>query len=158
MNRAQQLIESVVNGKDVVDTLKEFTEAVNESGDGREQFINAYIEAALWSGTDLSSGDENSSYEDTFEDEGYTPDDISPELMSHIKDNCYSFFNMMKQQIGTNYEQAGHDFWLTRNGHGAGFWDRPEVYGEKEAKLLTATSKDFGEENWYSDDDQIHLG
>ena len=21
-------------------------------------------------------------------------------------------------------EQAGHDFWLTRNGHGAGFWDR----------------------------------
>ena len=21
-------------------------------------------------------------------------------------------------------EQFGHDFWLTRNGHGAGFWDR----------------------------------
>ncbi|MBS3648823.1 hypothetical protein KEU06_09415 [Pseudaminobacter sp. 19-2017] len=21
-------------------------------------------------------------------------------------------------------EHAGHDFWLTRNGHGAGFWDR----------------------------------
>ena len=20
-------------------------------------------------------------------------------------------------------EYAGHDFWLTRNGHGAGFWD-----------------------------------
>lgn len=23
-----------------------------------------------------------------------------------------------------NDEQLGHDFWLTRNGHGAGFWDR----------------------------------
>ena len=21
-------------------------------------------------------------------------------------------------------EYAGHDFWLTKNGHGAGFWDR----------------------------------
>lgn len=27
-------------------------------------------------------------------------------------------------------EQVGHDIWLTRNGHGVGFWDRPEVYGE----------------------------
>ena len=25
---------------------------------------------------------------------------------------------------GMNDEQIGHDFWLTRNGHGAGFWDR----------------------------------
>lgn len=24
----------------------------------------------------------------------------------------------------TPFECAGHDFWLTRNGHGAGFWDR----------------------------------
>ena len=25
---------------------------------------------------------------------------------------------------GYGYEQAGHDFWLTRTGHGAGFGDR----------------------------------
>jgi len=27
-------------------------------------------------------------------------------------------------------EQCGHDFWLTRQGHGTGFWDRPDnTYG-----------------------------
>lgn len=38
----------------------------------------------------------------------------------------------------------GHDFWLTRQGHGTGFWDRkelPEALGEK----LTEIAKAFGE-------------
>ena len=39
----------------------------------------------------------------------------------------------------------GHDYWLTRNGHGAGFWDRPEIYGEVNAKKLTDISESFGE-------------
>ena len=38
--------------------------------------------------------------------------------------------------------QAGHDFALTRNGHGAGFWDR----GAGEAgKVLTESAEAFGE-------------
>ena len=43
--------------------------------------------------------------------------------------------------------QAGHDFWLTRNGHGCGFWDGdwPELIGEK----LTEASKDFGSFDLY---------
>ena len=36
--------------------------------------------------------------------------------------------------------QAGHDFWLTRNGHGAGFWDR----GRKDGDALTEIAKSFG--------------
>ncbi len=35
-------------------------------------------------------------------------------------------------------EQIGHDLWLTRNGHGAGFWDRPKLYGTRNATLFTA--------------------
>ena len=42
-------------------------------------------------------------------------------------------------------EQAGHDFWLTRNGHGAGFWDRPELYGNPETRALTAAAEEYGE-------------
>lgn len=30
---------------------------------------------------------------------------------------------------GYSARRAGHDFWLTRNGHGAGFWDRKELDG-----------------------------
>lgn len=39
--------------------------------------------------------------------------------------------------------QCGHDFYLTRNGHGSGFWDRG--YHEKIAKHLCDISKEFGE-------------
>lgn len=28
---------------------------------------------------------------------------------------------------GYSDERFGHDFWLTRNGHGAGYWDRKEL-------------------------------
>ena len=54
------------------------------------------------------------------------------------------------------YEQAGHDFWLTRNGHGTGFWDKQEIYGEKNSEILTEISKQFGEMYMYISDDN-HL-
>lgn len=40
---------------------------------------------------------------------------------------------------------APHDFFLTRNGHGTGFWDREDIYGEDEAKILTDISGEMGE-------------
>lgn len=48
--------------------------------------------------------------------------------------------------------QAGHDFALTRNGHGAGFWDGDwPVYGD----LLTKASESFGEIDPYAGDDGL---
>lgn len=41
--------------------------------------------------------------------------------------------------------QIGHDLWLTRNGHGTGFWDRPEVYGEENARILSLMAAAMGE-------------
>ncbi len=50
------------------------------------------------------------------------------------------------------WEQVGHDFNLTRNGHGAGFWDRGlDELGDR----LTKASKPFGEQQallWLEDD------
>ena len=43
-----------------------------------------------------------------------------------------------------NPAQLGHDLWLTRNGHGVGFWDRPEIYGEANAKIFSAMAKAQG--------------
>lgn len=42
-------------------------------------------------------------------------------------------------------EQAGHDLWLTRQGHGVGFWDRPAFYGADLAQRLTAYAEALGE-------------
>lgn len=41
--------------------------------------------------------------------------------------------------------QLGHDLWFTRNGHGVGFWDRPEVYGEENARILSLMARAMGE-------------
>jgi hypothetical protein len=49
--------------------------------------------------------------------------------------------------------RAGHDFWLTRNGHGAGFWDG-EWYKEV-GERLTKASKAFGEVNIYVGDGDL---
>lgn len=55
---------------------------------------------------------------------------LDPEAELDLKADCRSFlarangfisYNAAKH--GQTFEQAGRDFWLTRNGHGAGFWD-----------------------------------
>ena len=44
-----------------------------------------------------------------------------------------------------NPAQLGHDLWLTRNGHGVGYWDRPELYGDANATLFTRLARAMGE-------------
>jgi hypothetical protein len=50
--------------------------------------------------------------------------------------------------------QLGHDFWLTRNGAGAGFWDRDELSGELGRKLTDA-AKRAGEVNVYAENGRV---
>lgn len=46
--------------------------------------------------------------------------------------------------------QMGHDLWLTRNGHGTGFWDRNELYSNTEARIFDALATAMGEHDIYS--------
>lgn len=50
---------------------------------------------------------------------------------------------------GIDYGQIGHDITLTRNGHGAGFWDRG--HPDDVARRLTESAKALGEANMYAD-------
>lgn len=40
---------------------------------------------------------------------------------------CGDVATQALDQPGYDAERFGHDFWLTRNGHGTGFWDRDEL-------------------------------
>ena len=106
-------------------------------------FLDAYISAAFWS----SSDDNDKPLEET-----YTSGDISGELMDQMIEDCGNFL----AKAGLPAEkmvQAGHDFWLTRNGHGSGFWDRPEFYGVEKAQKLTTLAQSFGSADLYIGDD-----
>jgi len=86
-----------------------------------QSFFEAYVECALWSSSDC----------DDEPLDGYSIDDIAPETLAKMRIDCDDFQESTTQLIQHAYRtgqyspgQAGHDFWLTRNGHGAGFWDR----------------------------------
>jgi hypothetical protein len=53
-------------------------------------------------------------------------------------------------------EQAGHDLWLTRNGHGTGFWDREDC---QHGNLLTRYAESMGEVNvfYVTDDNSLAI-
>lgn len=114
-----------------------------------DRFIASYIEAALWSTTDESREDGGD-----YLDANYDRDDIEPASRAEIWRECRNFLEAMRPYINGFIEQAGHDFWLTRNGHGAGFWDRPELYGKKNAEILTACSQALGGKTIVVGDDQ----
>jgi hypothetical protein len=106
-------------------------------------FLDAYIAVALWSSTDDSG---------TPFDETYTTGDLSGDLMDKMIEDCAAF--IAKADLSDErFTQAGHDFWLTRNGHGVGFWARPEVYSEEKAQELTALAESFGPVDLYVGDD-----
>lgn len=86
-----------------------------------DTFTEAYVECALWSSTE---GEQGEILLD--EHEG----DIAPEALAEMEQDCADFQTAMADTLAAWYvlgqtsECAGHDFWLTRNRHGAGFWDR----------------------------------
>jgi hypothetical protein len=107
-----------------------------------DQFTAAYIEAALWSSTDdngqpLDSG-------------GY---ELSAECLATMQEDCARFHADNADLIADDPARAGRDFWLTRNGHGAGFWDGD--WPEPAATVLADRSYAYGECELYVSDDGL---
>ena len=108
-------------------------------------FFDAYLECAVWSSTD---------------DDGTPLDqidaDVTDALRAELEPDARDFYDAHWEQWADGWDdaQAGHDFWLTRNRHGAGFWDRGlGPLGD----TLTDAAHAYGEVNLYvGDDDAIH--
>ena len=121
-------------------------------------FVISYKTCALWS----SIGDDGEPLDNT-----KTIDNISSNCAESMRADCVEFMranvadlieyeSRMTCEQWRGMERAGHDFWLTRNGHGAGFWDRG--LGDLGERLSEAT-KARGEVCLYiGDDGLIHGG
>lgn len=116
----------------------------------RDAFTRAYIECAIWASTWGEDGKPL--------DHDFGPEDLAEETVKKILDDCAKFQEENAEDIGNLYIQAGHDFWLTRNRHGTGFWDRA-CYETKDARdRLTAAAHTFEECTLYpGDDDKLYL-
>jgi hypothetical protein len=117
-----------------------------------DDFTRAYIECALW-----SSSDDN----DEPMDANYTVEDIDEQTMRSMVHDCAQFqaengsvidaAEVLRVSVYSNRGAAGHDFWLTRCGHGAGFWDGD--WAEPAATILDGACKAFGNVELYGGDD-----
>lgn len=121
----------------------------------QKEFLRGYITCALWS----STGDDDRPLDSTHDET-----DLAGETLQAMKDTCAKFMADNEKDLDeysqnraiprdadyTEADCAGHDFWLTRNGHGAGFWDRG--LGELGDRLSEAAEA-FGEAHLYAGDD-----
>jgi len=112
----------------------------------QEAFFDAMIAAALRSENDSTDDRGGDPLEDN-----YGPEDIDEATYARLQREAVRFVERHAALIEErDYEAAGHDFWLTRRGHGAGFWDGDwPLNGD----ALTAASKAFGEVDLYIGDD-----
>jgi hypothetical protein len=113
-----------------------------------DDFTSAYIECALWSTNNKSdpSGGEPL-------DTHYGKKNIHPSTLADMVADCKYFQEENSDDIATwdgdttCDEQAGHDFWLNRNGHGCGFWDGD--WPEESGGRLDKAAEAYGDYNLY---------
>jgi hypothetical protein len=108
-------------------------------------FTRQYLTTALWSSLDS---------EGRPLDDNHSTDDLDVDTLEEMVEDCRRFQEENWDKIKDNLELAGHDFWLTRNGHGAGFWDGdwPDQVGEE----LSVAAEKFGEYDLYVEDGNIY--
>lgn len=121
-----------------------------------ETMLSAYIDCALWSTNDESDDSGGVPLE-----ANYNADDIAPSTLERMRKDVELFYRKHSEQIHTWVgvdapAQAGYDLWLTRNGHGAGFWesewtDLPTNPGAR----LDAAAKRLGDVSLYVGDDGL---
>jgi hypothetical protein len=114
-----------------------------------DPFTRQYIETALW-----STNDESDEQGGEPLDKNYSISDIAPETMKMMIEDCDEFQEQYADLLaasGLDNEKAGHYFWLSRNGHGAGFFD-------EDLNELQAAAEAYGEFDLYVGDDGLVHG
>lgn len=122
-----------------------FNENKNIKHDIKE-ILNCYLAAALWTVDDTDE-----------EFEGKTIDDISDRSKEKAKIEIEWFVKSAGKYLDKlSDDLIGHDLWLTRNGHGTGFWDRG--YNEKIEDLLVHLCEILGNADIYiGNDNKVYI-
>jgi hypothetical protein len=114
--------------------------------------LQGYMVAMLWTGTDT---DENG---DTVQlDDEYDCGDFAESALHAMREDVQDFvYSQWSDVQGMNPEQVGHDFLLTRNHHGAGFWDRG--LGDVGDRLTDACRPYGSSDAYVGDDGMVYVG
>lgn len=107
--------------------------------------LHHYLVCALWA---TPTGDSD----DGLDDRGHTPESVEEDARTSSREDIVKFLKLCDENnvdLGDwSDPQLGHDLFLTRNGHGAGFWDRGLEAGE----AASVWARTLGEVNFYDND------
>lgn len=125
-----------------------------------DAIFRQYVVTALWSETETDTGEPL--------DSNYGTEDINESDRERMRDDCMRFYLANRDDIEAvigktgpygnreiDYSDIGHDFWLTRQHHGAGFWDGD--YPEPQAERLTRSAKAFGDCFLLADNGKVYI-
>lgn len=112
-----------------------------------DDILKAYFECALWTEEDNQEINEKD----------LNIHDITDESKQEAREQIEWFVETAGDALNDIKDDSiGNDLWLTRNGHGAGFWDRK--YDEDVRELLTFLCYNLGEAYIEVDDnDKIRI-
>jgi hypothetical protein len=117
-----------------------------------ERAVRGYIDCALWSETDSET---EAPLADRF-----TADDVSFGSRENMTDDVYAFLSACwyaeLDLSALEPEQIGHDLWLTRGGHGVGFWDRG--LGDLGERLTEIAHAEGSVHLWVGDNGRVYYG
>lgn len=113
-----------------------------QTSERQRKFLESYFECMIW-----ADGPEGAHSANVL-----TECDLDETFFFEQCCEALAFFNRVDCYLSDeNVANAGHDFWLTRNRHGTGFWDRGQQYETPpyattfRADLMTEQSHQFGE-------------
>ena len=126
----------------------------NDRGSHIDEFFKGYLSALVWSENtgDMHEG-EHAKYNITDE---HDHSDMTLDAISESFEDCNDFVShniamLEERAVATDWSSMGHDFALTRNGHGAGFWDRGLRFDHE----LSEECKPYGSAHLMMDEDGL---
>jgi hypothetical protein len=125
-----------------------YFEQINHKPYPIDIITDSYLETAIWTRSDQDE-----------EMEEKTIYDFSDSARSKAKEEIKWFIDNAGDVFGyVSYTSIGHDLWLSRNGHGAGFFDRG-AYDKDDASLLMELADILGgiDIEVSSSDDKIYF-
>ena len=124
--------------------------------------MDNYLECAIWTEEERLKEENTEGYEGEIKDLIPEADLNIHNFSDNSKIKAYEDIKLFLKYAGNavdgiDEEQLGHDIWLSRNGHGAGFFDRG-YDDEIEKKLMDSAHKIGGTYVYLGDDGLLYFG
>ena len=127
-----------------------------------KKIMDNYLECAIWTEEERLKEENTEGYEGEIKDLIPEADLNIHNFSDNSKIKAYEDIKLFLKYAGNavdgiDEEQLGHDIWLSRNGHGAGFFDRG-YDDEIEKKLMDSAHKIGGKYVYLGDDGLLYFG